>query len=163
MAVDTISPLAEIAEPRRTRESQLGLMWRRFRRHQLAVVSLWTVVAFYLVAALAEFYAPADPSTYSSRYTYAPPQGLRFMLRDENGGWTFLPHVDGYKTEVDRQAMRRTFVIDPEEIIPVRFFAPSEPYKLAGFIPMSVKLMGVENPRDPFYILGADRLGRDLL
>jgi len=28
---------------------------------------------------------------------------------------------------------------------------------------MTTKFIGVENPRDPFYMLGADRLGRDLL
>ncbi len=163
MAVETISP-AEAAAPRKVRrESQLALMWRRFRQHQLAVVSLWLVIIFYLIAALAEFLAPTDPSAYSARFTYAPPQGLHLFLQNEDGGWSFQPHVNGYKSEVDPQAMRRTFVVDPEVVIPVRFFAPSEPYLLAGFIPMSVKLMGVEGPRDPFYILGADRLGRDLL
>jgi peptide/nickel transport system permease protein len=162
MAVETIAPVAEIVPKKARRESQLALMWRRFRQHQLAVVSLWIVIAFYLVAALAEFLAPTDPAAYSARYTYAPPQGINFFVTDENG-WRFQPHVNGYKSEIDQAAMRRTFVIDPEEIIPVTFFAPSDPYRLAGFIPMSVKLIGVENPRDPFYILGADRLGRDLL
>ncbi|MBJ7577783.1 ABC transporter permease [Devosia sp. MC532] len=163
MAVETMSDVPSTRKLPRTRESQFSLMWRRFRRHQLAVVSLWVVVAFYLIAALAEFLAPTDPSAYSARYTYAPPQGLQFITTDENGNWQFQPHVNGYKTEVDPKALRRSFVLDPEEVIPVQFFAPSEPYKLAGFIPMSVKLMGVENKRDPFYILGADRLGRDVL
>ncbi|MBD8065833.1 ABC transporter permease [Devosia sp. PTR5] len=162
MALDTIAPLAEETRPTRVRESQLHLMWRRFRRHQLAFVSLWIVVAFYLVAVFAEFLAPTDPGAYSARYTYAPPQGIHFFVSDENG-WHFQPHVNGYTTEIDRKAMRRTFVVDSEVVIPVRFFAPSEPYLLAGFIPMSIKFIGVENPRDPFYILGADRLGRDML
>ena len=39
---------------------------------------------------------------------------------------------------------------------------PSEPYRLAGIIPMSVKLFGVTEPKAPLYVLGADRLGRDL-
>ena len=163
MTSQTMAPVAAPPLRKVRRESQLNLMWRRFRQHQLAVVSLWLVAAFYLVAALAEFLAPTDPSAYSARYTYAPPQGLHFFVQDEGGGWAFQPHVNNYRSEVDPKAMRRTFVLDPETIIPVQFFAPSEPYLLAGFIPMSVKLMGVENPRDPFYILGADRLGRDLL
>lgn len=145
------------------RESQLGLMWRRFRRHRLALVSLWIVGAFYIVALLAEFLAPTDPSTYSARYTYAPPQGLHFIAQNDDGSWAFGPYVNGYKTEIDPVALRRTFVIDEEKRLPVQFLAPSKPYLLAGVIPMSVKLFGLENPRDPFYILGADRLGRDLL
>ncbi|SFV29054.1 peptide/nickel transport system permease protein [Devosia crocina] len=163
MAVETLTPAEAMAPAKPQRESQMRLMWRRFRQHQLAVISLWIVVAFYLVAAFAEFLAPSDPGAYSARYTYAPPQGINFFVQGEDGGWSFQPHVNGYRSEVDQAAMRRTFVIDPEEIIPVQFFAPAEPYRLAGIIPMSVKLMGVENARDPFYVLGADRLGRDLL
>jgi peptide/nickel transport system permease protein len=126
-------------------------------------VSLWIVAAFYLVAILAEFLAPTDPSAYSARYTYAPPQGIQLIATEPDGSWSFQLHVNGYKTEIDPVALRRTFVIDPEERIPVQFFVPSEPYLLAGFIPMSVKFMGVAEPRAPFYVLGADRLGRDLL
>jgi peptide/nickel transport system permease protein len=165
MAVDTMSTptMVSTAPAKRSRESQFGLMWRRFKRHKLALVSLWIVGLFYLVALLAEFIAPVDPSDYSARYTYAPPQGLHFFAQGEDGSWQFGPFVYGYKTEIDPVALRRTFVIDETVRLPVSFFAQSEPYMLAGIIPMSVKLMGVENPRDPFYILGADRLGRDLL
>lgn len=165
MAVETMSTSTPaVAMPiRRSRESQFGLMWRRFKRHRLALISLWVVGFFYLIALLAEFIAPVDPSHYSARYTYAPPQGLHFFAQGEDGGWQFAPFVYGYKTEIDPVALRRTFVIDESVRLPVTFFAQSEPYMLAGVIPMSIKLMGVENPRDPFYILGADRLGRDLL
>jgi peptide/nickel transport system permease protein len=165
MAVDTMTPIRATAAaivPAK-RESQFGLMWRRFRRHRLALVSLWIVAAFYLVAVLAEFLAPTDPSAYSARYTYAPPQGIQLIATEPDGSWSFQLHVNGYKTEIDPVALRRTFVIDPEERIPVQFFVPSKPYLLAGFIPMSVKFIGVTEPRAPFYVLGADRLGRDLL
>lgn len=163
------APGHDTGEPRSTtavharHESQLGLMWRRFKRHKLALVSLWVVALFYLVALLAEFLAPADPAAYSARYTFAPPQGLQLFSQNDDGSWRFFPHVNGYASEIDRKAMRRTYVIDPEVEIPVRFFAPSKPYKLAGLIPMSVKLMAVTEARAPFYVLGADRLGRDLL
>ena len=166
MAVETMSQtniLATAGMPRAKRESQFGLMWRRFKRHRLALVSLWVVALFYLVALLAEFLAPTDPGAYSARYTYAPPQGIQLFSTAEDGSWTFSPHVNGYKSTVDPKAMRRTFVIDPEVEIPVQFFAPTEPYMLAGVIPMSVKFIGITEPRAPFFVLGADRLGRDLL
>ncbi len=163
MAVDTLDQMAVRPKARAARESQLGLMWRRFKRHKLALVSLWIVTGFYLVALLAEFIAPLDPSAYNPRYTYAPPQGIHFFSTDEDGRWNFGPFVYGYKTEIDPVALRRTFVIDEETKIPVQFFAESKPYMLAGIIPMSVKLFGVTEPRAPLYVLGADRLGRDLL
>lgn len=149
---------------RARRETQWGLMWRRFRQHKLAVVSLWIVVAFYLVAAFAEFLAPLDPSDYNPRYTYAAPQGIHLFDTDEAGNWRLAPFVYGYKTEIDPVALRRTFVIDTETKIPVAFFVETEePYLLMGFIPMRHKLFGVTDPRAPLYVLGADRLGRDLL
>ena len=163
MALDSVQTSIVPVPARRHRETQFGLLWRRFRRHRLALVSLWVVVAFYLVALIADFLAPADPAAYSARYTYAPPQGLHFFDQNEDGSWHFGPFVYGYKTEIDPVALRRTFVIDESVRLPVRFLAPSDPYLLAGVIPMSVKLIGPENPRDPFYILGADRLGRDML
>jgi peptide/nickel transport system permease protein len=159
--------LTQVAAPamvkKPVRESQRALMWRRFRQHKLALVSLWIVLAFYLVAVLAEFLAPADPADYSPRYTYAPPQGIHLVSVDADGAWSFGPFVNGYKSTIDQKAMRRTFAIDPEVKIPLQFFAPSKPYKLAGFIPLSVKLFGVSDAKAPLYILGADRLGRDLL
>lgn len=164
MAVDTMTDIAEpIVINKAKRESQFALMWRRFRQHKLALVSLWIILAFYLVALLAEFLAPFDPGQYNPRYTYAPPQGIEFISTNEDGSWSFGPYVNGYKSEIDPKAMRRTFVIDEETKIPVQFLAPSEPYMLAGIIPMSVKLFGVTEPRAPLYVLGADRLGRDLL
>ncbi|MGV8853340.1 MAG: ABC transporter permease [Devosia sp.] len=164
MASETMSYAgATVAPAQSKRETQMGLMWRRFRQHRLALVSLWIVIAFYLVAILAEFLAPTDPSAYSARYTYAPPQGLHFISSEADGSWQLGPYVHGYKTEIDTKAMRRTFVIDDSVKIPVQFLVASEPYKLAGIIPMSVKLFGVADPRAPFYVLGADRLGRDLL
>ena len=163
MAVDTLNPALDRPKTRAVRESQTALMWRRFKRHRLALVSMWIVIAFYLVAILAEFLAPTDPSAYNPRYTYAPPQGLHFISRNEDGGLSFGPYVYGYKTEIDPVALRRTFVIDESVKLPVSLFAPSKPYLLAGIIPLSTKLFGVEDPRAPLYILGADRLGRDLL
>lgn len=163
MAVDTLNSAIDVPKARAVRESQAGLMWRRFKRHRLALISMWIVLAFYLVAILAEFLAPTDPSAYNPRYTYAPPQGLHFIARDEGGGLVLGPYVYGYKTEIDPVALRRTFVIDETQRLPVVLFAKSKPYLLAGFIPMTTKLFGVSDPRAPLYILGADRLGRDLL
>ena len=145
------------------RETQLKMTWRRFKQHQLAFVSLWIVIAFYLVAVFAEFIAPTSPGAYNPRYTYAPPQGIHFIARNVDGGFQFGPYVNGYKTEIDPEALRRVFTIDPEVRHPVGFFVPSEPYKLMGFIPMNRKLFGTLEPRAPFYVLGADRLGRDQL
>ncbi len=69
----------------------------------------------------------------------------------------------GYKSDVDPVSFKRTFVPDPEKVIPVGFFQRGEPYLLFGLIPADIHLIAPTNPRDPMYLFGADRLGRDVL
>jgi peptide/nickel transport system permease protein len=75
---------------------QWVLMWHKFRKHKLALVSLYIVLFIYLVALLAEFLAPTDPGKFDPRYTFAPPQTIGLFVDDGNGGQKFLPHVTGY-------------------------------------------------------------------
>lgn len=141
---------------------QWKLMWWKFRRHKLAMASGVVVLLLYLIAIFAEVLAPADPNDFHPRYTYAPPQELRWSYVDEAGARQWGLHVNDYRTELDRETFRRTFVLDEEDRIPVGFFVEGEPYHLLGFIPASLKLFGPKEVGAPFYIWGADRLGRDM-
>jgi peptide/nickel transport system permease protein len=138
--------------------SQRRLIWLRFRKHRLAVMGGCVIAFLYLVAAFAELIAPSDPNVFAARYTYAPPQQLH--LFDDT--WAFHPHVNGYKVEVDPIALERRFVVDPSKRIDVGFFVEGKPYAFWGLIPMRVKLFGPKDPTQPFYLWGADRLGRDV-
>lgn len=139
--------------------SQWTLMWWRFRRHKLALFSAVVLLFIYLlVMPFAEFFAPFPPDKTSTQLTYAPPQTL--VLFDEDG---FNPHVYGYKSELDPVALRRTFVTDPELKVPVRLFVRGYEYKILGLITSDIHLIGPEDPSQPMYLLGADRLGRDVL
>lgn len=156
------------AGPRTDREArqqvagQWQLIWWRFRRNKVALFAGAIVAVIYLVAIFAEFLAPFSTDYYSSRYTYAPPQPLNLFVADENG-LRFEPHVLGYKSDVDPVSFKRTFVPDPEKVVPVGFFQKGEPYLLFGLIPSDLHLIAPVNPRDPMYLFGADRLGRDVL
>ena len=137
-------------------------MWWKFKKHKLAMAGAVVTVLIYLIAILAEFIAPFPADTYSSRYTYAPPQPLKFFGRSSEGN--LLPlYVNGYTVEVDAVALRRTFVVDPEVKHPVGFFVQGAPYKLFGLLPLNRHLIGPVNDGDPMYLFGADRLGRDVL
>lgn len=141
--------------------SQWRLIWWRFRRHKLALISGITLLIVYLVVLFAEFIAPYDPGDYIARYTYAPPQTFH-LIDTRDGGFAFAPYVNDYTVEIDQEALRRTFVVDPETSIPVRFFVRSWSYKLFGLIETDLHLFGPENPRDRIYLLGADSIGRDV-
>ncbi len=140
---------------------QWQLMWWRFRRHKLAMFSAIVTILIYLVALFVEFLAPFPADLYDAQYTYAPPQRFHFFERTEEG-LKFNPHVNGYTVEIDPEALRRVFVVDESVIIPVSFFVHGEPYKLLWLFDTDVHLLGPKERGQPMYLLGADRLGRDI-
>ncbi len=166
---ETLPPaLAGIAPPEKEAQvyvaSQWQLMWWRFSKHKVALASGILVLLIYLVALFAEFLAPFTPDVVNARYLYAPPQSLHLFSTDRaGGGFRYDPHVYGYTSVIDAAAGRRTFKIDPEQKVPVRLFVQGEPYRLAGLIPTDRHLVGPVDREQPMYLLGADRLGRDML
>lgn len=140
---------------------QWRLMWWKFRKHRLAMIGGVVTILLYLVVLFAEFLAPFTPDDYAATYTYAPPQTLQ-LFDNTADGLRFQPYVNGYTVEVDYNAGRRNFVIDPEVKLPVGFLVTGAPYKLLGIIETSIHLIGPIHQGDPMYLMGADRLGRDM-
>ncbi|PDT17845.1 peptide ABC transporter permease [Rhizobium sp. J15] len=160
----TDQAIAQIPERVRNSDAVAGqwkLIWRRFRRHRLALGAGVVILLIYLVALFAEVIAPVSSQTYDSRYTYAPPQQLRFASYDAAGQFHAL-YVNGYSMKVDPIALSRTYVPDPAVVIPVGFFVKGEPYRLWGLFDLDRHLIGPVEAGKPFYLFGADRLGRDV-
>jgi peptide/nickel transport system permease protein len=137
--------------------SQWQLMWWKFRKHKLAVISGIVVLLLYVIALFCEFFAPTLPTSYHDVYATAPPQRLRLF---KDGRW--FPYVTGYKFERDPISLRKTWSIDEDVVIPIGLFVRGEPYKMWGLIPMAIHLIGPKTVGDPFYLLGADMIGRDV-
>lgn len=142
---------------------QWTLMLWKFRRQKVAMASLVVVLLLYLVAVLAEFLAPYGVDMTRPQYTYAPPQGISLFVTTADDGWQFLPHASGYKIVVDQEAMRRTFEVDPEQVIPIGLFVTGETYKLWGLFESNLHFIGPIDPTQTVYFLGSDRIGRDVL
>ncbi|MGO7637273.1 ABC transporter permease [Rhizobium leguminosarum] len=140
---------------------QWKLIWRRFRRHRLALAAGVVIFLIYLVALFAEVLAPVSSQTYDSRYTYAPPQQIKFAGYDAAGQFHPL-YVNGYSMKVDPIALSRNYVPDPAVVIPLGFFVKGEPYRLWGLFDFDRHLIGPIETGKPFYLFGADRLGRDV-
>lgn len=148
-----------LADERLAEAGQLRLTWWRFKRHKLAVISLFIVILFYTIAIFADFLATADPHATDARRSYMPPQGIH--LFDENG---FNPHVYGLKGQRDMKTFKMVYVPDPARKLTVEFFVKGYEYDLFGFIPTTRHLFGVVGgtPVDGVFLLGTDQLGRDL-
>jgi peptide/nickel transport system permease protein len=142
---------------------QWTLIWLKFVRNKVAVVSGIIILFLCFVSLFAEFLAPALPDASRPQFTYAPPQSIAFFVENEDGSSEFLPHVKGYTQVVDQASLRRIFTIDDTKVVPIGFFVKGPAYRLFGVFPMDVHLMGPMDAGDTMYLLGTDRLGRDLL
>lgn len=161
---ETDVPVASTAALKRDSASQWRLMWWQFRRHRLAMASSYVLLFIAIVGIFCEFLAPFSPNAFSPRYTYAPPQRLHFFDRDEAGSLVFRPYVNGYKVTIEQTALRRVFTIDESVKYPVGLFVKSDPYPMwGGLFTLETKLFGPVKKGDPMFLLGADRLGRDML
>ncbi len=147
------------AESRIFVASQWQLIWWKFRKHRLAVISAVVVALIYLVALFAEFLAPYDPNHYAANYTYAPPHMINVFYNGRFVG----PYLFGYKDEIDPQSFSRIFTEDHSHRIFLGLFVQGDPYKLWGIFPSRLHLFGPVDPNERIYLLGADHLGNDLL
>lgn len=139
------------------------LIWLKFVRNRVAVFAGLVILAFVLVAIFAEFLAPASPDASKPQFTYAPPQSISFFVTGADGSTQFLPHVKGYSQAVDQASLRRVFTVDDSKVVPIGFLVKGAAYKMWGLIPMDLHLMGPLKAADTMYLLGTDKLGRDLL
>ena len=142
--------------------SQWQLMWWRFTRHKLAVISMVVLIVAYGIALFCEFVAPHDPNRYDPRWVLAPPMKIHFV--DKEGRFHPQPFVYGLKSKRDLETLAMVVVPDESRVYPLKLFVRNDPYELWGQIPADRHLFGIEADDDQmFFIFGADELGRDSL
>jgi peptide/nickel transport system permease protein len=74
------------------------LMWWRFRKHKMALISAVVLIIFYLIAAFCEFVAPYDPDQALIQFKQAPPTEIH--IRDAQGQFHW-PFVYQHKRAMD--------------------------------------------------------------
>jgi len=149
---------AEAAQERLYTASQWQLIWRKFRRHKLAVIGSIALLILYTTSFLAPFFSTYQPTRKFKENLNTPPSTIHF--RDAEGNLS-RPFVYGLKREIDEETLERRFVPDPTQRHYVTFFQKGDPYKLLGFIPGSVHLIGVKEP-GRLFLFGTDELGQDM-
>jgi len=149
-------------EARLSVANQWQLVWWKFRKHRLAMVAGGFTLFLYAVAAFAEFFAPYPPQAYSAAHTYVPPQRIHLFQATATGR-RFYPHVNGFKVQVDPESYKRTYTVDETAAYPIGLFVRGAEYRLFGLFKLDLHLIGAQRPGDPVYLIGTDRLGRDVL
>lgn len=136
---------------------QWKLVWWRFRRHRLALVSAIILLAMYLSIIVVEMIAPYNLHSRHIDFIYAPPQPLHLFHEGELVG----PFVYGYDYRLNMENLRREYTSNLTRVQPIRFFCLGDAYRFWGAVPASFHL--VCPPEDgTMFLFGTDRLGRDI-
>jgi peptide/nickel transport system permease protein len=145
-------------EERLREASQARLVLARFTKHRLATASLILLAALYGIAMFADFVAPYDKLQRFDDAQYTAP--TRVHLMDQQGNW-HLPFIYETRNELNQETFQyEQRVPEDAQRYPIKLFVKTQPYKLAGVVPMEHRLFGTEGR--PVFLLGSDHLGRDL-
>jgi peptide/nickel transport system permease protein len=138
--------------------SQWRMMWWKLRHHRLAVISGAILIVFYASILVTEILAPYGLRTRHTDHLFAPPQTVHLFHEGQFVG----PFVYGLSYHLNMDNLRREYQPDPGKVEKLRFFCAGDPYDFWGVLPMRFHLMCPAEGGHVF-LLGTDRLGRDLL
>jgi len=158
-AEKTLAPqLVSKAEERVSVASNWQLVWWRFRKNRLAIISLVVLVLFYVIVLVPDFFSTQDPEATEAALAFIPMQGISFF--DSTGFNLSVPAVVGKRNPV---TLRMEWKIDETKKVPIRLFTQGYKYKVLGLFETDIHLIGPTDPKsaDWLYLFGTDRMGRD--
>ncbi|HHK73731.1 MAG TPA: ABC transporter permease [Rhizobiales bacterium] len=137
--------------------SQWKMMWWRFKKHKLAVVAGIVLFLSYSTIFITEFLAPYNLHTRHSDFIYAPPQRLHLFDKGAFVG----PFVYGLKYHLNMDTLKREYTNDRSKVEKIRFFCSGDSYSFWGLVKSDFHLL-CPSKGGTLFILGTDRLGRDM-
>ncbi len=141
--------------------SQWQLMWWRFRRHRMAVVSGAFLLLVYLSILVSEIIAPYDLHHRNTQTLYAPPQAVHLFHEGEFVG----PFVYGFEKSLDMARLKWLYTEDRSRVQPLRFFCSGgyggADYSFWGLFGGDFHLV-CPAEGGTLFLMGTDRLGRDM-
>jgi peptide/nickel transport system permease protein len=153
----TVAAGSKVSE-RYARASQGQIVWWRFKRHTVALAALVFLVLAYASILVTEFLAPYGLHTRNTEFIFAPPMAVHLFHEGSFVG----PFVYPLKYTLNLETLKREYEPDTSRPQPIRFLCRGEPYKFWGLVPASLHLFCP--PTDgQMFLLGTDRLGRDML
>jgi peptide/nickel transport system permease protein len=153
----TVAPGSEPSE-RYLHASQGQIIWWRFLRHRIALISLVILGMSYFSILISEPLAPYGLHDRHSGAIYAPPQPIHFFHEGRFVG----PFVYPLDFEMNLDTLKREYVADTSEPQRIRFFCSGVSYDFWGLFTSAFHF--ICPPEDgSMFLLGTDRLGRDML
>jgi len=138
--------------------SQWKLMWWKFKRHRVAVVSGIILLLMYGSTLVTEFLAPYNLHARHTDFIYASPSRVHLF----HDGHFIGPFVYAQNKSLDMATLRRVYTPDRTQPRPIRFFCSGDAYRFWGMVDMSFHFVCPAKD-GTLFLLGTDRLGRDVL
>ena len=138
--------------------SQWRLTWLKFKRHRVALVCGVFLALMYTSTLVSEFLAPYNRHTRNIEAIHSPPQ-LVHLFHD---GWFTGPFVYGRDSRLNMDTMKREYTDNHSMVYPLRFLCHGDRYRFWGVLDADLHLF-CPAPGGQLYLLGTDRLGRDML
>ena len=138
--------------------SQWQLMWWKFIRHRLALISGGFLLLMYGSILISEFLAPYNLHSRNINAIYSPPQSVHIF----HEGAFIGPFVYGTHYKLNLRNLRREYTEDTSKIYRVNFFCRGDEYDFWGLGTGDLHFFCIEEG-GTLFLLGTDRLGRDLL
>jgi len=138
--------------------SQWQLMWWKLKHHRLAVISGFVLLLMYGSTVVTEVLAPYDLHTRHTDYIYSPPQELHLF----HDGKLVGPFVYGWTQRLNMENLKREYTENRDDVQPLRFFCSGDGYEFWGLFEASFHVV-CPAEGGVLFLLGTDRLGRDML
>jgi peptide/nickel transport system permease protein len=151
--VETLTPEQE----RFYMASQWQMMWWRFKRHKIAVISAVILLLAYGSVLITEFITPYSLDTRNTDFIYAPPQSVHLF----HDGSFVGPFVYGLDYKLNLDTLKREYTENHSQVQAIRFFCSGDAYEFWGLIPASAHFI-CPAEGGTMFLFGTDRLGRDM-
>lgn len=133
------------------------LIWRKFRRHRLGLISGIFLLICYLILPIAGFIAPYGANERNADHLYAPPQGIHLW----HDGTFIGPFVYPMTGKADLEKFQWIYEADRTSPQPLEWFCDGARHHIFGVIPSTTHLVCAPEGATLF-LWGSDRLGRDV-
>ena len=138
--------------------SQWKLMWWKFKRHRVAVVSGIILLLMYGSCLVTEILVPYNLHSRHADFIYAPPQDVHWM----HDGKFVGPFVYPLVKKLNMDTLKREYSEDKARPYPLRFLCSGDSYEFWGLFEASFHLVCPPEGASLF-LWGTDRLGRDVM
>ena len=118
------------------------LVWWRFKKHRLALVSGVIFIVIALIAVFPDFFSTRNPHKTSATKSFMPVQGIHFF---ENGN--FNPHIEKLVGKRNSKTLKMEWKAHETQKIPIEFFVEGYYYQILGMIETNIHFLGVSDPK----------------